>query len=932
MRTLRSRVVVAAVSAAVWFGCTTEIVPGGDPSGDGGAVGEGGLAGDGGLRGSEAVAPLPSHGATVALTPDDARLVAVNREAGTATVFAVTWPEGAAPGAPTLEKLAELSVGREPSQVVVHPGGDHAFVLSRVDQKLVRIDGLKGTPSVGPSVAVGSEPTGLALTPRGSRAWVANWIDGTVLEIDTADLAVLRTVDLNAALHATGLLGEGAAARPAVSHPRSVAITNNLDKIEEDESVWVTEFYAQQKTPLAPDGANADTAKVGIVYRISIQTGEVKVVELPAMADMGFKDHKGGTAGCFPNQLLSLQLQGAFGYVLSTCASPKGPQGVFAGPANATCTVDATCPGGAAGSCAAGRCATNCTEDAQCGANGGTCVANVCAGNVANVKTSVAPVVSILDLNADKAIANVNLAKEFEAEYVKRGVADDANRRYPLTATDIGFVPGTVTAYVPSRGTDAVFKIDFNATYEASTVDAVGDPKAPFINLVPAGVDPSRTGKLPTGLSVAHKVHGEGAARYAFVANEATRNVAVLDLAAQEIAGRGEGVPNVVASTDAPADPEARARAEGLRLFATGLGRWSLKGQGWASCESCHVDGLSDNVTWFFPRGPRQPNALDGTFASKDPTDLRINNWTAIQDEITDHEMGALRGTAGGVGAIVKDLALAADARIPIDRIGHAGLGGSSRAAADPANPASLATPSVNDDWTPITKFFQSIRSPRRPSNLDAAKVARGKQVFVEGNCQGCHGGAKWTLSKVFYAPDWTNQTNAALKTASWSDEVTASGFPSALLPAQTPAARTMRYGGAAGGDFDQLVCALRPVGTFGVADPAVGVAELRRDMATKAQGDEPDGRGFNPPSLLSMTVGSPYLHAGQVATLEGLLGARFAAHREALAPGFLAEGSPERSEKLAALVQYLLSIDEDAETVDLPALGAAGGTFCKAP
>ena len=554
MRTLRSRVVVAAVSAAVWFGCTTEIVPGGDPSGDGGAVGEGGLAGDGGLRGSEAVAPLPSHGATVALTPDDARLVAVNREAGTATVFAVTWPRAPRP-ARRRSKLAELSVGREPSQVVVHPGGDHAFVLSRVDQKLVRIDGLKRTPSVGPSVAVGSAhgprahaPRLAGLGPTGSTAPCSRSTPPTSPS-SAPSISTRRS---------TPRACSAGAARPAVSHPRSVAITNNLDKIEEDESVWVTEFYAQQKTPLAPDGANADTAKVGIVYRISIQTGEVKVVELPAMADMGFKDHKGGTAGCFPNQLLSLQLQGAFGYVLSTCASPKGPQGVFAGPANATCTVDATCPGGAAGSCAAGRCATNCTEDAQCGANGGTCVANVCAGNVANVKTSVAPVVSILDLNADKAIANVNLAKEFEAEYVKRGVADDANRRYPLTATDIGFVPGTVTAYVPSRGTDAVFKIDFNATYEASTVDAVGDPKAPFINLVPAGVDPSRTGKLPTGLSVAHKVRRRGGAvRLRRQRGDAQRRRA--RPRGPGIAGRGEGVPNVVASTDAPADRRACA-------------------------------------------------------------------------------------------------------------------------------------------------------------------------------------------------------------------------------------------------------------------------------------------------------------------------------------------------------------------------------------
>jgi hypothetical protein len=140
-----------------------------------------------------------------------------------------------------------------------------------------------------------------------------------------------------------------------------------------------------------------------------------------------------------------------------------------------------------------------------------------------------------------------------------------------------------------------------------------------------------------------------------------------------------------------------------------------------------------------------------------------------------------------------------------------------------------------------------------------------------------------------------------------------------------------MRYSGAAGGDFDQIVCALRPVGTFGVADPRVGIAEVRRDMAAKAQGDEADGKGYNPPSLLGLQVGAPFFHAGQVRTLEGLFANTFAAHREALTGGFLAEGSPGREAKLVALVAFLLSIDEAAEPIAIPPLGPGGGDFCKA-
>lgn len=926
MRSVRLNLLLSAM-IAVGFG--TYACGGGDgggsssnetPGDDGGAPIESGTK----PSTVRKVAPLPSHGSTIAISADDSRVVAANRDAGTVSVFGIDW----AASVPALTKIAEVPVGAEVSQVVIHPSGEYALALSRVEQKLVRIDDLRGTPKAGATVKTGSEPTGIALSPFGDTAWVANWVDGTVSVVTTETMQVGRTIDLNAVLAASGLLGT-VTGRPALAHPRSIAITNNGNALDDDEQVYVTDFYAHQKTELASDGSNADTAKTAVVYQISMKDpAQVKIIELPPLADMGFKDHKGGSAGCFPNQLLSMSIQGSFGYVLSVCASPKGPIGPFTGPAAAACTTDANCPGAVAGSCAASKCTTNCTEDAQCGANGGKCVANVCAGNLANVKTTLAPAVSIIDLGAEKTIATVNLAREFETYFGTLGTADDGNRRMPLTTTDIAFVPGTVTAYVASKGTDAVHRIDFNATYEASTIDAVGSPKNPFINLAPAGIDNSRLGRLPTGVAINHKLHTQGSTqRYAFVYGENTRTVSVVDLEMQDIAGRAEGTPIVVSSSDSPTDAAAKSKLEGERLFATGLGRWSLKGQGWASCESCHVDGLSDNVTWFFPRGARQPNSLDGTFNSRDPSDSRFHNWTAVQDEVADHEMGAIRGTMGGLGAIVKDSSSAASSRIAIDKNGNAGLSGSSAMAADPRNPGNLAEACVIDDWAQVTTFFKAIRSPRAPSNLDAAKVQAGRAVFQEGNCQGCHGGAKWTTSKVFYTPDTSNTVQNALKAKSWADTVTNASFPASLLPAAN--AKNMRYSGAAGGDFDQIVCALRPVGTFGVAEPGVGVAELRRDMVTAGQGNEAEGKGFNVPSLLSSSVGAPYLHAGQVRTLEALFSDTFSAHREALKSGFLAAGSPDRDQKLAALVSFLLSIDEDTQPIAEPALGPTGGSFC---
>jgi hypothetical protein len=112
-----------------------------------------------------------------------------------------------------------------------------------------------------------------------------------------------------------------------------------------------------------------------------------------------------------------------------------------------------------------------------------------------------------------------------------------------------------------------------------------------------------------------------------------------------------------------------------------------------------------------------------------------------------------------------------------------------------------------------------------------------------------------------------------------------------------------------------------------------VGVAELRADMKTVSQGDgspQGEGRGYNIPSLLGVSTGAPYLHAGQARTLEALFSSTFETHARALAPNFLAESDPYVVEQnIDYLVQYLLSIDEDSKWPQIPAPGPAGGSLC---
>ena len=215
---------------------------------------------------------------------------------------------------------------------------------------------------------------------------------------------------------------------------------------------------------------------------------------------------------------------------------------------------------------------------------------------------------------------------------------------------------------------------------------------------------------------------------------------------------------------------------------------------------------------------------------------------------------------------------------------------------------------------------MQSIRSPRKPSNLDGAKIAAGKTLFVsDGSCNGCHGGDKWTISTRFYAPalDTTN----ALSTTSWAAPA---GFPAALLPAADQ--RFMRFAnGNAGGARSDPVHP--PPGRRPSARPTrvMGqVVERRQDMTTPAQGDQANGNGYNPPSLLGIQIGAPYLHAGNAATLESLFSPTFKEHYGTLAPNFLQETDPaERAAKVEQLVQFLLSIDADAPTTTIPAAGA---------
>ena len=815
----------------------------------------------------------PTRGSTIAISPDDARIVAVNRDSGTVTVMAVDYGDGQ-PKMTVVKDIDdndEIAVGAEPWQVAIDRCGLNAYVVLRKDQKVVQIKNIHTTPELGAEVVVGSEPTAVALTPNGTKMYVANWVDGTLTVIDPATMTAIDEIDLNAAIvaHPKKFLGN-VVARPALAHPRAIAITGNGDDSDDDEKVYVAEYFAQRTAPEAGDGKNADINHEALVYSVKVSDGSVGVVELAPIADTSFPDAGMGVTGCYPNQLQSVTVNGDFAYVSSTCASPEGPLGF---------------------------------------------------------KNNTHPVVSVIDTTTDTEVpaGTTNLNKNFTAQYTTKNTPDDKSRRFPHVPNDIGFLPGSGVAYLAANGADAVFRVAYDQN--TSAVTAVGNANGPdFINLTPASLKGTpQQGQNPNGVAVAH------AQPFAFANNDVTRNVSALNLTMQIVAGTDSDDPRVTQSSPLPMDPAEQAALRGKHFFNTGLGRWSLNGQAWGSCQACHVDGLTDNVTWYFGRGPRQSTSLDASYAEGDKTDQRIFNWTAVFDDMADFE-GNTRGTSGGVGALVSFADPNMDPK-NADRIdltsamlfppaGAAGLNGSAQQVTD--------NTSVLKDWNDIKAYVQTIRPPRAPTNLDPALVTAGEALFKDlaqgGRCQGCHGGEKWTISRLFYTPG--GATNAALQAKTWnSAALIAAGFPAALLPAATPMNQVMRFGNAAN---DQIECILRPVGTFNTAPMAVGVAELRQDMMTAAQGNAMDGKGYNPPSLFGLATGGPFFHAGNARTLEELLSSTFGTHWKALTvnANFLSQNGDVNK-----LVHYLLSIDADTPTIAVPAMPSGqGGDFCAPP
>lgn len=193
----------------------------------------------------------PTSSQPLAMTADGNTLLVVNPDNSTVSLFNV------AGDANTLVK--KIKVGKEPQGVAVLPGGGTAYVANTVTGTVSVIKLSGATSAVIKSIKVGTEPYGLALTPNGTKLYVTNARSATVSVIDTTLNKVVKTIDA------------------VTFEPRGIAITNDGDADDLDETVYVTQFLS---TPAQGKLDGADDAKRGHLTVISTATDTLSLIHI----------------------------------------------------------------------------------------------------------------------------------------------------------------------------------------------------------------------------------------------------------------------------------------------------------------------------------------------------------------------------------------------------------------------------------------------------------------------------------------------------------------------------------------------------------------------------------------------------------------------------------------------------------------------------
>jgi YVTN family beta-propeller protein len=626
-------------------------------------------AGQGGANAVNGVATRfagPTSSQPLALTADDAFLAVANPDNNTVSVFDVRNDAN--------QKLAEVPVQVEPNGVAFLPDGTKLYVANTVSGtvSVVRTNIANGIilrPRV--HIPVGTEPYGLALTPNGTKLYVSNARSNSISVIDTATDAVIKTI--------TNVGPE----------PRGLAITNDGDDDDNDETVYVTQFLS---LPIAGKVDGQDDAKAGHVTVLSTLTDAVVTdVTLNPIANTGFNALGDAIArippgnpadpanfrfvtGAYPNQLNNVGIKGNFAFVPNTGASPNGPFRFDVNVQSLLSVLNRT--------------------------------TNLDAGTTINMNTAVKD-----QTNPAKLFVTVPWAIAFEH------------------VSDVG--------YVISAASNHVVKLAINPADGSATVQS-------------DALDPTRVLQIPVGKNPRGIVVNSTDTR-AYVMNYVSRDVTAIDLTTSPESVLAASLPSAALPVQGTLADKIHVGKElyntSIGEFDPATpGGAAIKGRmsnnGWGACIGCHTPfATSDDVVWIFPSGPKRTLPQHTDFDQTDPAraNMRVLNWLAERDEEEDFELN-IRAVSGGLGMIVLADGITQDPMV---------FNLTPRESGDRNQ---LKVHGVNG-WDAIEAFVQfGIRAPISPVPATEPDVIAGRALFISANCQSCHGTAQWTVSRIDFA------------------------------------------------------------------------------------------------------------------------------------------------------------------------------------
>ncbi|MGH8567099.1 MAG: beta-propeller fold lactonase family protein, partial [Gammaproteobacteria bacterium] len=539
----------------------------------------------------------PTRSTSIALTGNGTRLVNVNHEADSVTLFDVRR------GGRRLRKVAEIPVGQEPHCVAVDPRGGDIFVTNGADGTVSVI--APGGRRVVRTIRVGTEPRGCAITPDGERLFVANHTEGTVSIIDTSSRSISRTVDLRVG--------------GSTFNPFAIAVTDDGDNTSNDERVFVTDFYAR----LRPGGAEGfDDGKQGIVRSFRVNNPNNITTTFLSPIDSGLTANR--APFCNVSRPTQVPVNQTF------C-----PNTAITDPASPVITADpqAVFPN--------------------------QLFSALIRGNrlfLPNIGAQPEPPVRF-DVNVQALVHVVNTQTRAEnlAEHVNLNDDIDDTEQAPANPTTslgklfgndivaIDATPNGRTFFIVSRGGNYVLR----ATLQGGRLN-IGAPN----------VVRFKTGNIPTGIAVRGRfgyVNNEvGHSVSILDLNSTTGNPVTLNVPSAEPPKPGSHehavlLGKLVFFTGLGVSDNGLVRQD-IRAIDPLLFRGKQSNNAWSTCGSCHPAGLSDGVTWIFGDGPRNTIPLDGLYSKiNGPHDTRINNYSAARDSITDFNANSI-GVQGGRG------------------------------------------------------------------------------------------------------------------------------------------------------------------------------------------------------------------------------------------------------------------------------------------